>query len=422
VPENYKPYLYRIAGITSFADVSPWSRPVKAMGRDRTPPEIPRIISSVVINDDNDVKISWEIDKITPDMKGFFVGRGANVTGPFMPLHKNALANNKTEYIDKNAVVDGKNYYVVVSVDTAKNISQSMPAYVVMKDNDPPAKPLGLQGDIDTTGVVKLWWPKGEEPDLNGYRVYYSNHKTGEFYPLTGTIRDTTFSDFINLRTLDELIYYRIVAVDMNLNNSKYSDILELRKPDKVKPVAPVFKTYKVTDTSVYVSWIPSSSKDAVKQILYKREPEKEWQAYKEFENDIITFTDNQVSKEKIYEYSLVAIDDAGLASEHSKFLVIRIYNTGVQTQVSNFKAELADDEKSVILAWEYDESSDCTFLIYRAYNGGGLQMFASANKGSKQYIDKNIALKGTYTYAIKAINKNGNKSTLSDNVKVEIK
>ncbi len=422
IPKNYKPYLYRIAGITSFGDVSPWSMPIKTIGRDRTAPEKPRIIKSHVINDDNDVKISWEIDKVASDMKGFFVGRGTNVTGPFEPLHKKALPNNTREYIDKDAVVGSTNYYVVASVDTAKNISQSMPGYVVMGDNEPPAKPLGMHGEIDTNGVVRLWWPKGKEPDLNGYRVYYSNHKNGEYHALTGTFQDTTFTDTINLKTLDELIYYRIVAVDMNLNNSKYSDVLELQKPDIINPVAPVFKKYNVTETDVYISWIPSSSKDVVKQKMYKREPGAQWQEYQEFDKGVKEFTDKEVSKEKIYEYSLTAIDDAGLSSENSKPLTIRIYNSGMQTEVRDFNVKLAGDNKSVELAWEYEESSECNFLIYRAYNGAGLQMHATTKEGSKEYVDKNVGLPGTYTYAIKVVNKNGNKSLLSESKKVEVK
>lgn len=421
IPQNYKPYLYRIAGITSFGDISPWSESIKVMGRDRTPPEKPRIIKSVVINDDNNVEISWEIDNISPDMKGFYIGRGSNVTGPFEPLNKKPLSNNQREYIDKNAVKDGTNYYVVASVDTAKNISQSMPAYVVMRDNEPPLKPSGLEGIIDTNGVVKLWWPKGKEPDLNGYRVYYSNHKNSEFHALTGTFRDTTFTDTINLLTLDELIYYRIVAVDMNLNNSEFSDILGLQKPDKVKPVTPVFKSYEVTDTTVFISWIPGTSKDIVRQILYKREPGQEWLPYREFDQKTSDFTDSGVSQEKTYEYSLAAVDDAGLTSDISKPLIIRVYNTGLLKGVSGLKAGVGEDGKSVVLNWNLAEDNECSYLIYRSFNGAGLQMLSASDGGSKEYIDRNVIPGGNYTYAIKVISNNGKKSLLSEHVAVEL-
>lgn len=421
VSVNYQKYLYRIAGITSFGDVSPWSKPVTAMGVDRTPPEMPRIIKSVVINDDNEVKISWNIDQISPDMKGFYIGRGSNVTGPFTPLNEKVLSNGTREYIDKNPVEHKTNYYVVASVDTAKNISQSMPAYVALKDLEPPAKPIGLHGKIDTNGLVKLTWPKGKEIDLNGYRVYYSNHKNSEFHPLTGTFQDTTFIDTINLVTLDELIYYRIVAVDINFNNSKYSDILELKKPDVVNPVKPVFKTYEVTDTSVYLSWASSSSKDVTKQILYRKDDENDWGKFKELPGDITEYLDNHVQKEKVYEYKLVAVDDAGLLSKPSKPLAVRIYNTGIRLGISNFNIKLNKNSKSVILNWSDNSTSDCSYLIYRSVNGADLRMVASTNGDLKEYVDKNITVNGTYTYAIKTIS-NGNKSPLSESKKIEVK
>ncbi len=421
LPGNYKTYYYRIAGITSFGDVSPWSKPVEAMGVDRTPPEKPRIIKSVVVNDENNVKITWEIDAISQDMKGFYVGRGSNVTGPFTPLHEKALPNGTREYIDKNPVEHKTNYYVVASVDTAKNISQSMPAYVALKDLVPPAKPIGLSGEIDTNGLVKLAWPKGKEPDLNGYRVYYSNRKNSDFHALTGTFQDTTFTDTINLVTLDELIYYRIVAVDINYNNSEYSDIIELKKPDVVNPVAPVLKKYRVTDSTVYITWATSSSKDVTKQLLYRKDTKDGWQVYKEFNGDVNEFTDDKVKKENTYEYKLVAVDDAGLVSEMSKPLVVRVFSTGMKPGVNNFTVKLDKDSKSVILKWDDDKGCDCSYLIYRSINGNSLQMLASSIGGSKEYVDTDITSKGTYTYAVKVVNKDGDKSQLSESKKIEV-
>ena len=214
------------------------------------------------------------------------------------------------------------------------------------------------------------------------------------------------------------ITYY---GCDIGILLSEYSDILELQKPDIINPVAPVFKKYNVTETDVHITWIPSSSKDVIKQKLYKREPGGEWQVLMEFHKGVKEYTDKEVSKEKIYEYSLTAIDDNGLLSENSKPLTIRIYNSGMQSGVSNFKVELDGDKKSIVLAWEYEENSECSFLIYRAYNGTGLQMYANTEVGSKIYVDKNIAIAGTYTYAVKAISKNGNKSVLSDSIKIEI-
>jgi fibronectin type 3 domain-containing protein len=89
---------------------------------------------------------------------------------------------------------------------------------------------------------------------------------------------------------------------------------------------------------------------------------------------------------------------------------------------VSNLKAKPGNDGKSVILSWNHAEDNECNYLIYRSFNGDGLQMFATANGGSNSYIDNNVSVGGSYTYAIKVISNDGNKSPLSESIKIEVK
>ncbi len=421
--KNYVSHLYRISGITSFGDISPWSEPVKAMGRDRTPPSIPNILNAEIPSEGT-VKITWELPYISEDLTGFYIGRSKNVGGPFKPLNKKILPRSAREYIDKEALEAGYNYYIVASVDTATNIAQSAPAYVFMTDSIPPEKPTGLLGEIDTSGIVRLKWTMAKEPDIKGYRVYYSNTPSSEddYMVLTNDILQATeFTDTITLNTLNEKIYYKIVAVDHSLNNSKMSETLELKKPDMVVPVPPVIKKYNVSDTSVYISWATSSSKDLAKQILYKKTSEKDWQAYKEFDKNISEFTDTDVAEGKTYQYCLASVDDDGLQSKKSKPLAVKVYKTGLKSEITGFNVQLAADKKSVDLSWKYSKKDKCNFLIYRSYNGGGLQMYASSNGNSNTYIDKNLREKGTYSYAIKAVFGDGSKSLMTSPKQVEI-
>lgn len=136
----------------------------------------------------------------------------------------------------------GTNYYIVSAMDTAGNAAPSVPAYVIMTDTIPPDKPKGLFGKIDSSGIVHLTWKLGNEKDLMGYLVYAANDLKHTFVPVTKDfIADSTFTDSITLKTLTREIYYEIVAFDKNRNPSHYSDALELKRPDKIAPVAPVF-------------------------------------------------------------------------------------------------------------------------------------------------------------------------------------
>ncbi|MBK8723817.1 MAG: hypothetical protein IPL95_16675 [Saprospiraceae bacterium] len=84
-------------------------------------------------------------------------------------------------------------------------------------------------------------------------------HKTNIFY------------DSISLQTHTEEIYYRISAVDFRSNYSEYSDVLELKKPDKVPPSPPTFYDFKFRKNKIQLAWYPSDAKDVVAYLLYKK-------------------------------------------------------------------------------------------------------------------------------------------------------
>jgi len=420
--KNYVPYHYRISGITAFGDLSPWSETLKVKGRDRTPPPAP-VIREIENPSGSRVTIEWDVPEVTPDLKGFFVGKSSNVGGPFKPLNKEALPPRTRSYSDESIDIDGRNYYVVVSVDTAKNVSNSMPVYITIYDSIPPARPKGLAGTIDTSGVVKIHWPRGPEPDLQGYRVYASNSPERVLSPLSkGIIQDTAFTDTITLNTLNEKIYYSIVAVDWNHNNSPYSERLILQKPDTVPPVAPVIRDYKVEEKKITINWVPSSSKDVSQHVIFRKEGNKTWKEYDRIENmQQTTFIDTNVNRQEYYTYTIQALDDAGLHSVRCAPVRIRTYDSGVRDDVSGFEATYSADEEIVLLSWDYPETENCRFILYRSHNGGGLTMYQSVDGKIHEYSDRGISRPGVYHYALKAVYPDGGKSSLSDKIEVEV-
>lgn len=419
--QNYKPYHYRIAGITAFGNDSPWSESMRVMGRDRTPPPAP-VIQDIINPSGNQVRISWEIPETPADMAGFFVGKSAQVGGPFKPLHKEILSPQTRTYADKSIDIHGKNYYVVVSVDTAKNVSNSMPAYVAIVDSIPPSKPTGITGMIDTSGLVSLRWPRGPEPDIKGYRIYTSNSPERDLTPVSrGTIRDTTFTDTIGLNTLNENIYYSIVAVDWNYNNSEFSERLALKKPDTVPPVSPVIKSYKVTNNGVSLSWIPSSSRDVKEHFLYRREGDEEWQRYRSLAGNSGVYKDTNVTRQEQYSYAISAVDDADLESELSVPATVRIYDQVFREEITAFNVSYDPDEKRVSISWEYPEQENCHFMLYRSYQDNGLVMYTSFGPEKRRYVDVDVNKPGSYAYALKAVYPDGGKSALSETGTVEI-
>jgi hypothetical protein len=421
LPLNYHKYLYRVAGINHFGEISQYSSNIVVTGIDLTPPAQVSFISVENTSGAN-VKIKWQKKLKEPDMIGFVIGRSQSIKGPFEPLQKQFLPINATEYVDNNAEPFGTNYYVVSAIDTAGNAAISLPAYAVMKDEAPPATPTGLKGSMDSTGVIKMTWNKNTEPDLEGYLVYAANQKDHVFTPITtGFLLDEFFADSTTLQTLTKYKYYKVVAFDKARKASPYSEILTVKRPDKVAPVAAVFNNYSVSDSTANISWIPSSSDDALKQILSRKEDgHAEYKEIKTFDNKTRSYFDSEVIPGHWYSYIIQTIDESGLKSEKSFPLRIKPYVTGIKPNVKQLKIVLLEDHKSVNVSWSPASNENQRVLIYRKINNGDMQLVEGINNPIKEFKDK-IYAKGIYYYATKVKYNDGGESLLSEFLKTEV-
>ena len=330
------------------------------------------------------------------------------------------MAPYVSQFTDTSALAHGNNYYTVTAIDTAGNAGTSIPAYVIMTDTIPPAKPTGLEGVIDSTGIVHLKWKLGNEPDLMGYLVYTSNALSHDFTAITTDFVVTnSFTDSITIQTLTKKVYYKIVAFDRNRNPSKYSDALELKRPDKIAPVSPVFTDFLVTDSSVNLKWVMSSSKDVMSQILYRREKGKNWEPYMKLAVNISFFNDSKVVKQTWYEYALEAVDSSGLHSPKSFPLNVRMYDSGKKKDITNFKVVKSADEKSLQLSWNYPEKGNYWFVIYRSVDGKDRMTYKNLSSDQLKFTDSNLK-KGLYKYSIKAVYKDGGESPFVESQSID--
>lgn len=419
LPQNYKLYYYRIVGITPFGDLGNPTANLQVIGRDKTPPSAPDHVSARNTKGKN-VRITWSKKNKEPDFIGFLIGRSDKVSGPFLPLTLQPVPTFIHEFIDTSAYAHGTNYYIVSAIDTAGNAAASVPAYVFMTDTIPPDKPVGLTGNIDTSGIVHLKWNMGREQDLMGYMVYSANDLKHTFVPISKQfVADSSFSDSITLNTLTKTIYYKVVAFDKNRNPSVYSDPLELKKPLKVAPVPPVFTKFIVTDTCVTLYWLTGKGNDGTYQMLYRREKGKDWEPYAKLEISDQFFIDHNVKKKTWYEYCLEAIDPTGLHSPKSFPINVRVYDSGKRPEIQNFNVIKGKDGKSLVLTWSYTGEGNYWFVIYKSINGKDFVTCKDLPSDQHSFTDININ-KATYQYSIKAFFKDGGVSSTKNSDKVE--
>jgi fibronectin type 3 domain-containing protein len=421
--ENYKKYTYRVFGINAFGKLSKPSEEVSGMARDLTPPSPPLILKATDIGN-QEIKLEWMFQNMSADLKEIYVGRGANVDGPFEAISE-SLPKNTLSFIDKSPNPHMGSFYSVFVKDTAGNFARSLPFYGILVDSFPPAIPKGLSGYIDTNSVVHLKWNKGTEPDLQGYRVYFSNSTDHEPSNLTPNIlADTTFRDTIQKRTLTKYIYYRLSAVDNNYNHSKPSPWVKIRRLDVIPPDPPIFKHVEVQDSSVHLAWHNSSSDDVAEHLLLRKLPKDtvwktlaKWYAYPE--NTL--YIDKDVAPKTYYEYAMAAIDSSNLRSQNSPLVSVRTYDRGIRPSVESLSVSYDEKLKANVIDWNYSAQGKYSFLLYRGYQNYGISKYVKIESADRNYIDRDLVGKGDYTYAIKAVYEDGGESPISEKVNVII-
>ena len=421
--ENYKPNYYRVIGISPFGDLSEPSEPIKAMGRDKTPPSAPINIKTEHIGGTK-VKISWEKPSKEPDLTGFLIGRSQNAGDGFEPLFTKPLGKKKTSYIDENVPEYGTNYYIVAAVDTAGNGSSSIVSYALMIDHSPPAPPKNINGKIDSTGVVTLTWPLGKEPDLAGYMVYFANAKDHTFTTLSKKpLLDTVFMDTIKIKTLTEEIFYTIKSVDLNYNYSFSSDTIRIQRPDIIPPTSPVFTKFMAGKEGIRLEWAPSSSRDAVKYLLVRKTGKEDFVKISEIKADptakTMDYLDKEVKPNTIYHYGLYTEDDAKLQSPMSKSLGVKMGDFEEVKKVTNLSIKMDKEKMQALLSWQYSDNGKFRYVLYRSVDGGGFQSYKSIEGTVNKFVDKSISKGKKYEYLLKVHLQNGKTSGFGNKVRV---
>lgn len=414
---NYKPYHYRIIGITPFGDEGLPSEVIKTEGIDLTAPIPPSMIYVEEVDRPGIFRITWDATTNAPDHAGFYVGRSARVSGPFEKLTDKPLSLRTREFLDDDPLESTSVYYTVFSVDDKGNEHMSPIAVGVKTDSIPPAQVSGLTGAVDSLGGVLLAWDMNSEKDLKGYRVYRGNLESHEFIQLTAEpVPGNFYFDTISLRTLTKTIYYKVVAVDYHYNPSPYSSAFELKKPDFLPPASPTFTDYLVSSDGIALTWKTSPSDDAVVQGLYRRTAGEGWIILNEFaDNTTTAFKDTSLETGKFYEYTLVAVDDAGLYSERAKPVRLPFMDNGVRPGVTNIKAAMDRSCACFKINWEFQSAKDHHIVIFRDEDQQGLEALTTLPSGTLSYADKDVyAYEGGYVYQIKVVYADGGESPMS--------
>ncbi|MBC9932773.1 hypothetical protein [Chitinophaga qingshengii] len=407
--DNHTVYYYRVRGLSPFGEAGPPSVEAKGKGR-HVLAYVPNIRTRDV-NEKGEMELTWDFEQAGDSLiTGFTLNQGLAADGPYVPvLERLAPASRKLVY-DK---LEATNYFTITAIGKDGGASTSFPVLVQPVDSIPPAAPAGLKGSIDSTGAVTLTWDANTEKDLMGYKVFRASNWGEELSPLLDSIHLTSplYHDTVVLKSLNSKVYYAVAALDKRYNQSPFSLVLELKKPDIVPPGAPVFSGYKISGDTVLLTWARSSDEDVALHLLYRREgvaATTQWQLLKQFADTTSAFADTRVTGGKQYSYLILARDSSGLESKPLAPLTIHVPSNPNDYMVKNFTAYVNREQRYVELSWT-DRIEDLQeYHCYRALKGKPMLLWKVLPAGQRRMVDSQVKTGENYEYRIKAVLKNG--------------
>lgn len=415
---NNTSYFYRIKGMTSFGEIGPVSNIVTGTGK-KVLKYVPHLTTKN-LQSENEVELGWEFPvEGEEDITGFTLKRADTDKGAYKPVVTHIPATARTVKYDK---LRAANYFKITANGKQNNQRDSFTMLVQPIDSIPPEQPIGLEGMVDSTGIVHLKWTPNTEEDLMGYRIYRGNLQQEEYSQITQSPhKNYTYTDTIQVNNLNSKVFYRIIAVDQRYNNSKPSEVLELIKPDIIPPTDPVFTSYRIVDGAVHLEWANSSSEDVDAHYVYRKGKEDpSWNLV--FQSPKVkhtTYIDKKVAEGEYYNYTIIARDQSGLESNPASPVTVIIPKTTLKPAVKGFYGTVNTYDKTIELSWRYKEAAVSSFELYRAVGDTPTTLYKVVPQNSNRFTDGGLTINSTYTYIIRAIFTDG---TYSKSSKINVK
>jgi len=260
-----------------------------------------------------------------------------------------------------------------------------------------------------------------KEKDLMGYRIFRANSDKHEFSAIQESFVDldsttinvkTIFKDSVSINSLTKNIFYKVKALDFNYNQSDFSEVYKVKRPDTIPPSTPVFKKVKAYENKIELHFALSKSRDIKSHFIYRKTViTNNWEQLAILNNDDINFIDTNVQKGHTYYYSLRAKDESNLYSDYATVVYTNLIDKGLLPEITNFNIDNKND--NIKLSWNYNsKNSNTYFVVYKKYPKGKLKQFKRTKKLS---FEDRLTVKGTYSYAIKAFTKKGKQSILTE-------
>jgi len=403
--DNNTVYQYRIRGVSSFGETGPPSAVSTGKGKSMllyTPN-----IRSNEINEQGKMTLNWEFEEAgNAVIKGFALNQASREDGPYKTVLTNIAPNQRS--LEYNQLMP-TNYFTITAIAKEGESSTSFPVLVQPVDSIPPVPPVGLAATIDSSGVVTLSWKANTEIDILGYKIFRASSIGEELSPLVDTVFFRNgFRDSVTVKSLNSRVYYAVTALDKRYNQSGYSAVIEVKKPDLIPPSSPIFSGYKVEKGKVMLTWVNSHDEDVAAHLLYREnhtDSSGKWALVQSFRNGAQSYTDLTAAAGLTYSYLILAKDSSGLESAPAQPLTVTIPADPRSIAVKTLNATVNRSDRYIELSWKDDGEGVTEYQLYKGVEGQPLTLWKIVPAGARRIVDESLKVNTTYEYGIRAVN-----------------
>jgi uncharacterized protein len=409
-------YYYRIRGINHFGECGETSNIVCVYIRRKFQgtlqidtieiKEGKRIIKGICGNE-SDGSLIKSIDLYYSD----------SVNGNFS-LAAQSLQTEK-DFSMEDTIVRNRVYYTVRIITKDNDTITSHPYYFFYYDSIPPHAPANTFGVVLEDGMVKITWDRNREKDLRGYRVFRANSMSEEFTEVTKSfLKDPMYTEHLSLNTLERNIFYYVVSVDENYNNSFPSKIIRLQRPDTIPPVAAIITEIQQDTSGISLKWVNSPSVDVKESYLVRSGNESDTIVLRWKPSEKTMFKDSSIAPGSEFKYKIITRDSSenrSVSQVHSQF-----FETGTRKSVDRVTAIVNRESQSITLNWQTDKEEVWCIHIYRAKNDGNYKLIKTLRANPDEFTDNDLYINNCYNYRIQVVYRNGIRSEMSEEVVVE--
>ncbi|AEA33987.1 fibronectin type III domain-containing protein [Hippea maritima] len=362
------------------------------------------------------VGLSWKpvLDK---RVKGYVVFRSSSPTGEFKQITK--ISNKlKTTYEDTGGFLkhleDNAIYYYKIAVYSDSGIGPSSQV-VEGKTLPPPNSPKQISATSGLARMVVIKWYPPQDDTVVAYNIYRSINPKGPFKKV-GRVNGYVNTIYIDKGLKDGSTYYYSV-VSVNYKGVE-GDILAVAKATtKFKPAPPRNLSAKPSGAGkLTIYWWPSITADVVKYRIYRGSTKGSLGLVGEVPSDNLSYIDSGLSPGKTYYYYLTSVDKDGIES-----LPTKIYSfetkplpeppTGISVkQVGH----------AVVISWSKASPDTVKYEVFRRHFVILTRKIAETE--NTYYTDNEVSPNTTYYYYIKAVDKYGQESPPSPEVKIKVR